>query len=96
MKINYTKEDIQSLIETLTNLNYPEIAEFFQDAVDNNYLKFGLKVPGSTASAHICNKLSQLFPDVLYALMIDKEELPVYVDKKVGQEYPIALWRLSH
>ena len=95
VKVNYTKEQIKNLVETLTELKYEEIADFFEDAIKSGYLEFGLKVPGSTGSAIVCEKLKQLFPDVLYALMVDEKELSVYVDKKVGQEYPIALWRLS-
>ena len=92
----YSKEEMKTLIETLTQLKgYEVLLDFFEGHLEGGNLEFGLSVPGSQGSAVVIKDLEEMFPDALFALSIDKEDLPLYINRKVGLEYPIACFRLG-
>jgi hypothetical protein len=97
--MNYTAEEIISLIRHLKSYQGPGggtyfyVYTFFQVHMPD-IEAWGLKESGSVASAFIVNELKRLFPDVYFAMTMPEQDLPLYIDAKVGLEYPIAVWRL--
>jgi hypothetical protein len=94
--MNYTGEEIKSLIEHLRSYGdtYEYVIEFFTHYLPSTQ-KWGLTEPPSTmSSAIVVKELKALFPDVYFALTMPEQDLPLYIDQKVGLEYPIAVWRL--
>jgi hypothetical protein len=91
----YTAEEIKSLIEHFNSYGgtYFYVSKFFQVHM-SDIQAWGLKESGSVASAFIVQELKTLFPDVYFALTMPEKDLPLYLDQKVGLEYPIAVWRL--
>jgi len=93
--MNYSQAEIRDLILFLTS--FGDTYEFVRQFFLGNYFRLdcGLKEPGSVGSAYVIDQMKRLFPDVYFALKMPEEDLPLYINKEVGQEYPIALWRLS-
>jgi hypothetical protein len=88
-----TPEEILELYLELRSQSdtYWALAGLFEDFMQEGLLKDGLSEPGSMNSAIVLERL-KIFPDVLYALRMAKEEVPIYIAR--GQEKPIAVWRL--
>jgi hypothetical protein len=94
--MNYSKEDVEDLIKFLESFGdtYLTIKEFFEFVRDT--LKTGLTEPyDSFSTAAAIEELKDFYPDAYHALKMPDEELPMYLDQKIGQEYPIACWRLK-
>ena len=91
-KTTYTPEEILELYLELRDQRdtYWALAGLFEDFMQEGLLKDGLSEPGSMNSAVVLERL-KIFPDVLYALRMAKEDVPLYIVK--GQEKPIAVWR---
>jgi hypothetical protein len=92
-KTKYTPEEILGLYFELRDQRdtYWALAGLFEDFMNEGLLKDGLSEPGSMNSAMVLERL-KIFPDVIYALKMAKEDVPLYIAK--GQEKPIAVWRL--
>lgn len=95
--MRYTKEDIKSLIEHLktygeSGLMYYPIYGVFEEHLEN---LTELSIPGDMISALIVSTLEVLFPDILFALKIPQEDLPLYLGSKTPLENIIATWRLK-
>lgn len=96
--MNYTREDIESLVRDLKGYEdlYQILVDFFENHLDKGHLDFGLSEPGSSGSALVISELGLLFPDVLYALRMGTEELLTFIMDGVGEEQPIAVWRIRN
>jgi len=96
--MDYSKEEIKDLIETLYGYEgkYDTVADFLKGHYEVGLLDFGFKDQGTIGSIMAIDELKEYFPDVYYALIVDKKDLPLYaIDEAVGQEYPIACWRIK-
>ena len=94
--MTYSYKDICSLVLFLKGYEkdgYHYLISFFTDHLP--HLQNGLKEPGSAGSALVIKELEQWYPDALYALRMPENELPLYLDRRVGMEYPIVLWRMQ-
>jgi len=92
-KTKYTPEEILELYFEIKDQQdtYWALAGLFEDFMNEGLLRDGLSEPGSMNSAMVLERL-KIFPDVLYALRMAREDVPLYIAK--GQEKPIAVWRL--
>jgi hypothetical protein len=94
--MHYSKEDLEDLIKFLDSFGetYMIIKEFFEFVKDT--LKTGLTEPyDSFSTAAAVEELKDFYPDAYRALSMPDEDLPMFIDPHVGQEYPIACWRLK-
>ena len=94
--MNYTREEILDLIKYLDSFGetYFVFKSFLEQSEEE--APFDLtEPPNSFKAACVLEELKDLFPDTYHALKMPKEELPMYLDPGIGQEYPIACWRLK-
>jgi hypothetical protein len=97
--MKYSKEDIIGLVKSLRSHGekYESVADFFHFHLTSRDIEFGLsnEQGASLGSFIVVESLKSFFPDVYFALNLPLNQMPLYIDKGIGQEYPIAVWRLS-
>jgi hypothetical protein len=94
--MNYSREDILDLIRYLDSFGdtYFVLKCFFEET--EKEAPFDLtEPPNSFRAAIVLEDLKTLFPDTYHALKMPEKELPMYLNSSIGQEYPIACWRLK-
>lgn len=90
--MDFKKEDIISLVDYLKMYGdkYWALIELLMSHAD--YFDFG---PNSMGAALFIKDLKTYFPDVIWAMNIPEEDLPLYASGEHDLEAPIARWRLK-
>lgn len=93
--MRYTMEDIEGLAKELEASPYFSLAEFFRHHLRCGDVDLGLCEPGTQASAVVVDELERWYPDALYVLRAQPNELPRLATEG-GCEQLIAAWRLRN
>lgn len=93
----YSKQDVEALAKHIGGYGdkFLVLSDFFYNHLECGHLEQGLSIPGSSGSALVVTEMEQLFPDALEALKMKQEDLVGFLSDRIGQEHPIAVWRLG-